>query len=708
MSWGPKYQLEFKDIWGLDWKSIIYEWGYGGGVTDLVGADDAIQFDFDTDSDDLFDPIKETHAKINVMSQVNFALSDLYSVEDLYFLVAIYQGVDLYFLGYIDNSNFTEPYEDVPYPVTISVTDGLSCLKEILFDNSGVYYNGRMSESEIIYNILDKISIGSFYKFVFTNLGETLMGCFYEFINLFEVNMQCSINDSPLDQCYIDVDVFKDMYCLDVLSEILKKYGAIIRQWNGVFYLIRPVELKTDLIYGRYFTDGSSKSSVSYTSEQFINRVTHPTNILQVAGGVKMITGPAKKVTINQDYGNKESWIDNWQFLADTFDGTDFEYWTQIGGSGFVKQLGDYIPNEKDGVLIIFGAYSLSQIFGSSSLANLTDLMILEFEYGYFNTHSAPLLHDYLYIRFKQGLYYLEELSNGYVDWTLTPSTITIDETVEVGWSDWKTYKRQFTGLYSSGDIEVILYPTSNSYSYSCYRNIKFSASSSKILEKEHTRSIWQRMAHGAGIQWMRNKYYNVKYKEATDNIVQKKYVKTNAINGSELQYDVLLGDVVDSDIINITEQFKGALGIHPSTIDLFEYSLVRNTEMDNTLGLVDEDISLIPSTYWSERNSIEKSLLLDFVSDEITYQRCRPIELIQMAIQEDFRLGIAPNISMISNFQDDLNTCSGVKKLIPNAGKFSIKGRQWSVDMIEIIYTQVVFEMCFIRNQELDNTLVL
>jgi hypothetical protein len=268
MAWIEKYNVGCIDLGEIQWLAKIYGSDFAGTVTTLKGQVDPIVVAHLNESDDIFDPIKEVKAVLSIESLTSFQLDDLFSNEDMYFYVEIYQGIDsadtLYWAGYVDNEQYQEAYEAPPYAAEIHCIDGLALLREILYEDDSVSgdpipYNGRKLKSQIILDILGKIG--------FTE--------FKEFINVYEVNMNSTTQDSLLDQSSLDVDVFAEMYCDEVLKEVLKGYNACIKQKDGIFCIYRPKALGDVTVYGRYFTDATTKTLVSYSPTQFINRTNH-------------------------------------------------------------------------------------------------------------------------------------------------------------------------------------------------------------------------------------------------------------------------------------------------------------------------------------------------------------------------------------------------------------------------------------------------
>ena len=129
---GVKYRSESSDLRGAKWKVDILEDDFSGDITSLIAGGTPIKFFFDNNSDDVFDPIRETHVDISVYSTTNFALQDLYSLDLQQFKVNIYCDDELVFSGWIEAQNYEEVYEPPPYLVTITATCGLSNLSFIM------------------------------------------------------------------------------------------------------------------------------------------------------------------------------------------------------------------------------------------------------------------------------------------------------------------------------------------------------------------------------------------------------------------------------------------------------------------------------------------------------------------------------------------------------------------------------------------------
>jgi hypothetical protein len=565
MNWEIKYSCSFYDILLVKWTVDILEYlaSPPASVLEMKAGSDPLIFDFLSDTDDILDsPIRGSKFSINVVSKTSFQWTGIYTNQDRSLKVNIYYGSTPYLTGFITSNNYSEPYNDTPYEITISANDGLGYLKEILYDDSGTPYTGRILESQIILDILLKIGITTFT----------------EYVNIYETRMNKGTSDSPMDQTKIDAGVFKGLYCYDVLCAILEKYKALIRQVPGGTYVIyRPKELTQATVHGRAFTAATTKSHVTITPQKFINRITttpsHITDLRDVNGGIMMKQTPAKKITVNQDYGNKESWIENWDFKNNTFTKiSSIEYtlnsWTK-SNNYLIQPITNVPINESDGVVIVTHGTSFSsylwQNFGVYSL-NTSNIFKIDFEYLFYNT-GVEKKGVHFYISISAGGKYLHGGSDiaydpEYCVWLSSVSYIDIKADSPKGSTGWVSFNRKIVGIPITGTYTINIYGLTTSIIdvFPAVKNIRFYSTSDELIIKKVFRG-WNFPYEIFPIGWLnKSKRYRKIYNDNTE-IVQKQYIVLNAIAGREVEYNFVLGDVSDSNIDNVIEQFNGSLG---------------------------------------------------------------------------------------------------------------------------------------------------
>lgn len=563
MSWAVKYRGEFYDLKGLDWRIDIEEDGYSGSVNTMQLGSPALTIEHLAASDDLLAaPIKGTMVSFNIISTSHFQYTSLYSSEDLKYRVSIYYGTThLYLRGYL-STDYQEPYEDIPYQVTVAAADGLGLLKDIPYDDNGTAYQGRRHESRIVLDILGKIG--------FTEFKEAC--------NVYESRMAADVEDSPFDQTLIDVDLFDGMYCYQVLEEILKKYNAVIRQVRGEFWIYRPKEFTTTVNY-RHFTAYDTKTYGSFTPDQTISRPTEVTNIEDYPGGVLMLNPPVKKFTAEQDYGYKESWIDNHNFDPDTFDLDSgmFDGWIKIGGRG-LSPLPVAMSGEVNGVLMTPEAtvpdlanYTY-QDFGTYAKAT-NETILFSLDYRLINWTEAVVtdVDVCIIIGDVAGNYWVDlglddalcswETTEHYMNWTVA--------SVPTQSSSWVNFAVSLPGLPVDGPYKIKLFPSHKGI-FIAFKNIRFQSTSDQVIINKWQRARLSRNKQGQmnwflpgniGFGILFGKHTTWEYID-NDEKVTNDYVVTNPVAGPENSQSYMLGDVADSEIDNVIEQFAGSLAL--------------------------------------------------------------------------------------------------------------------------------------------------
>ncbi len=589
MSWEPKYRIGHFDLGGVEVHGYIDEQLFSGALTDLKGSVEPCEIQFDNNSDDIFDPIHPQTLVLQIVAESNFQLAELYSTDQMRYRVRLFTNFEsdlsqVYWMGYVDPGRISEPYEPHPYTVNLTCICGLDLLSNIKYfdevEDSGEYYNGRILESQIILDILSKI-------------GHT---GFTEYINLYEDRMNKTTDDSPMDQLLIDVDIFQDMYCDEVLAHLLTKYNAVITQKNGGFIIDRPVDRILATVYGRVFSgDSTVHTSTSFSPIQYISRrSTNLTNFKQVPGGTTMPQDPIKKITIIQDYGNKESWIDNWEFKAETYTPQTlttvgvFDNWTSVGVAA-PALLEEFVPGEKNGMILdgknaypTYDSY-LTQTFGPYGIVSATDEVIFEFDYRTYNLNVTSINNFVFYIQITNGTHYLkivDDASDDKYAWDVATGTTMIRvecDGVLPGISDWIHYKRSVVGLPKTSQYTINIFCTDSSgdfnQMYVAYKDIRFHVSSVELLIKPKQVRTYR---FGPGVRLFLKTFgaaseidpNEKRYSWTTGLIKSLKEITTNKIevfnniNGKEELRSYILGDVVDSGLDNVIEQCAGSLAM--------------------------------------------------------------------------------------------------------------------------------------------------
>jgi len=681
MAWDTKYIIEFKDHHGLDWWiNIEDKTANAGSPTIIEATGEPLIIKHLSTSDFMIDnPICGSMAEINVYSSSNWQWNTFYQFGNLTWRVSIYYSDDigvsdvLYWQGYLISDEYQEPYDEVTYPVKLIASDGLGQMKDFEYlDASGNYFDERLREADVILNCLAKVGI--------TEIRE--------YVNVFEDTMDMTADDSALHQATINADLFRDMNCYDVVVAILQTYNACLRQIGGIGYIYRPFDLNQSIVTGRrmYITGLTYKYAISLPvatdsiePNQVFLKEGVSSDLLYVNGGTMRIRPPVKKVTLTQDYRNKESWLDNWQLTAESWDGTDFDDWTQTE-ENCAEPISNYVKGETDGIILIKGSgdddYVISQEIGEYIVDSDTDVFVFEFEYGLYNFHSAAYTGVTQVRVVQDDTYYLADTAGKVLaEWSASETDIEISESTPVGWSGWKTFKRQIVGTENGGTITVELHVSPTNVIYSCFKNIRFYATSYSV-EKRMIQTKFQMII--SSNKFLRNLFWGLNYKgqsayymQETNNVVENEYSVVNDIYGINVDINYILGDVItvsdpvrtsDVNIENVLEQFAGSIGVRigATTSNSFEWTA--------TFG--------------------ESNLpLLEIIGNEIASQAATPKQLLTLPVQELNEISDLPQVNILGNFMDYLNLDEddNVRKFVFNGGEFDVKERIWNLELMEI-----------------------
>lgn len=556
MAFAVRYRAEWTDLQGVDWRYDVEEDGFTGDITPLIPVDIPLTIEHLSYSDDLLsDPIKGSTTTLNIECRTNFQYIGLYSEADMTFRAKVYRGTTpaLHWQGWI-SSDYTEPYDALPYTVSITALDGLGLLKFIDFkDSVGDVYTGRETEREIILNILGKIGYTEFD----------------EFVNLYEDRINSDTDDSPLTQIKAEQDVFQSEDCYTALVEILKHYNAIIRQIEGQPTIYRPKELIGNTVYGRTIT-ASTVTATTLSPDQYLYRSGHNTSSLRdVDGGVMMMKAPAARIRALQNYNQADSWIKNSDLDINSYDqGTgNFDKWTIVSPSSQFTKISSINgwENETNGVGIGYAGagtpYTSDYMYQEFAVYSAATTNILEFAFDYrLRNGSTSSITTKIYIRIKDvasNIYLIKKVnSETELDESASAANISTEDIVATpGLGQWNTWRRVKVGVTRPGPYEVRIYCTTNLNLTLGIRNVVFRATSDVVTGHYYAvtgRFLWWKYTGGT-------KQYET---EDVEEIVAREYIKENGVNGEKTEISYELGDVSDTEIDNVMDQFNGALSI--------------------------------------------------------------------------------------------------------------------------------------------------
>ena len=163
MAWDVKYYSEFTDDLGVDWL-INFEQDGVFTATELQASGDPLFIEWLGDDDIQETNIMGSRMSLTVEAPTDFAYSDLFSSDNFATRVTVKHGGTDFWHGFVLPNTWQEPYDGVPYSVTIEATDGLGLLSDYKFKD--LAYTEREALATVIHDILALVQIDTFNEYI--------------------------------------------------------------------------------------------------------------------------------------------------------------------------------------------------------------------------------------------------------------------------------------------------------------------------------------------------------------------------------------------------------------------------------------------------------------------------------------------------------------------------------------------------------------
>jgi len=305
-NYGARWRVQFQNRSDETISCNIYEKGYAGALTDINAGGNPLITNYrqGSNSDAKYDIIKGSEVTLSMMSDTSFQFLDLFTGEEDQFLLIVDRDGTEEWRGFAKNEGYSEAYADTPYEIKSSFIDGLGMLKQVDFlDDNGELYSGIKSQLEII-----KICL------LYT-LHQLPM---YVSIDVFEAAHTNSSTTTPLEQTYINLDMFNDgtdpWDCYKVISEILRPYGAHIFQEDGAWHIRSIDNMQTTYVQTIYDAFGDNATTANYNPALALTTASADPKVrIDGQSTMTMIPGHAK-VKISQVVSQFKNVIRNGDF----------------------------------------------------------------------------------------------------------------------------------------------------------------------------------------------------------------------------------------------------------------------------------------------------------------------------------------------------------------------------------------------------------
>jgi len=313
-SGNTKYIIEYLDVEGIQHITEIEINGYFGDATYVQG--NVILSYVDTDNPS--ETIRGSGLTINLEANPDLTFSDLITDSERDVRVKYSRAGIRLFWGWLNADGFFEDFVKTDWIVSLECVNGLGYLDNLAYvDDNGLFFTGKQSQLEIIFNCLDRTGLPSGLN--------TRIEIFYTGL---------ATNVDPLANVYLNADRFyKDdgttiMSCKEVLEDVLRPYNAFITYFENSFWVISMNALAGSATPTYYLYDSRG---VSLGTEIYSNSINIDSQIINSTGLYHVNSNQQIRyvkaigaVRIRYKYGLVKSLVDN--FLLQNVAGAIADY----------------------------------------------------------------------------------------------------------------------------------------------------------------------------------------------------------------------------------------------------------------------------------------------------------------------------------------------------------------------------------------------
>jgi hypothetical protein len=234
MAYGLKYTIPFKDVDNYSNVVEIYQDNYVGSSTELIATDVPAVHTYEReDNEDITSSIMSATLTISFYSTDVTDFTSFFSYSDREFLVIHKFEGSTVFKGYLLNDITGEPFQDPPYPVVLTATDGLGQLKE--FQMTGPSADTDLGT--LIFNQLNSLNL---------ELDFEICNDLYE--GLVMDNTKSIFDQAVGENLLIQKDTFTQIQlnAFDFLAEICKTFGWALFQRSNRWIIQRAISRNID------------------------------------------------------------------------------------------------------------------------------------------------------------------------------------------------------------------------------------------------------------------------------------------------------------------------------------------------------------------------------------------------------------------------------------------------------------------------------
>jgi hypothetical protein len=293
MAYGLKYTIPFKDVDNNANVVEIYQDLFVGTSTELIATDVPAVHKYEReDNEDILSPIMSATLTISFYSTENTDFTNFFSYSDREFYVVHKFDGDVVFKGYLLNDIVGEPFQDPPYPVVLTATDGLAQLKEVALTGPSV----DTDLGTLVFQQLNSLGLAMDFE---------LCNDLYE--GLVMDNTKSIFSQDENENLMVQAGTFDalGLNAFEFLAEVCKTFGWVLFQSNDKWIIQRPIarNISSTVIYLYDFFTGELTSSTNnpMTLEKVADQTNANTDWVPVQQDqLLQYQRPIKKLTVTQ------------------------------------------------------------------------------------------------------------------------------------------------------------------------------------------------------------------------------------------------------------------------------------------------------------------------------------------------------------------------------------------------------------------------
>lgn len=225
MALGKRWSLTFKSLNNVECNVYIYDEGWTGGVTALVGADEPFFYQED-DDESLLTVLRYRTGYLRVVENSYNALLDLYPIRSTSRYVEMYYGERLDFTGYLQVQSFQSPWVASPRVLEFPIISPLGLTVSMTFEGSGNTY-GKVELVQVIKEIVEKLNstanTASWYKRIYIPDVDGAPG-----LNTYINSLITHPYNPEFSHATADSPVYAPEYMAYIIEGVCNAYGWIV------------------------------------------------------------------------------------------------------------------------------------------------------------------------------------------------------------------------------------------------------------------------------------------------------------------------------------------------------------------------------------------------------------------------------------------------------------------------------------------------